>query len=72
MNIKTDQAEGVYSFADNSFEGSMSFSSAGGLAMDMDGLRELARSQRSKQMWACFVPAVLLGVTGANLLKKKE
>ena len=72
VKVKSDAAEGVYNFAENSFEGSMGFSTAGGFAMDMDGLRKLAQSQRSKQMWMGIGAFVVLGIVGASLLKKKQ
>lgn len=70
--IKNSQAEGVYNFAENSYEGSMGFSTAGGLAMDMSGLRKLAQSQRSRQMWMGFGAFAVLGVISVSLLRKKR
>ena len=72
VKIKNNQAEGVFNFEEGSFEGSMGFSTAGGLAMDMDGLRKLAQSQRSRQMWLGFGAFALLGVVGVSLLRTKR
>ena len=72
VKIKNSQAEGVFNFEEGSFEGSMGFSTAGGLAMDIGGLRKLAQSQRSRQMWLGFGAFAVLGVISVSLLRKKR
>ena len=72
IKVKSGDTEGVYSFADNSFDGTMAWSSAGGLAAGFDGIKKLAHSQRNKQMYIGFGAFVVLGLIGVSLLKKRE
>ena len=72
VKINSDDAVGVFNLAEGTYEGTVGFSTAGGLSMDMSGLRKLAESQRSKQMWLGFGPGVLLGIIGVSLLRKKK
>lgn len=72
VKIKSGDTEGVYSFAENSFDGTMAWSSAGGLAGGFDSVKKLAYSQRNKQMWIGFGAFALLGIIGVSLLKKRE
>ena len=71
VKVKSGSTEGVYSFADNSFDGTMAWSSSGGLSAGLDSIKKLAQSQRSRQMWIGFGAFALLGVVGARLLKKR-
>ena len=66
-----DVDEGVYSFEDNSFDGTMAWSSGGGISAGFDDVKKLAHSQRSRQMWLGFGAFALLGIVGVSLLRKK-
>ncbi len=72
IKIKSGDTEGVYSFEDNSFDGTMAWSSSGGIAAGFDGIKKAANAQRSHQMWIGFGAGALLGIVGVSLLKKKQ
>ena len=72
VRIKSGSTEGVYSFAENSFDGTMAWSSGGGISAGFDEIKKLAHSQRSRQMWIGFGAFALLGIVGGSLLKKKK
>lgn len=71
IKVKFDSSEGVYSFDDNSFDGTMAWSSSGGIFADFDDIKKLAHSQRSRQIWLGFGVFALLGLVGVSLLRKK-
>ena len=72
VKVKSGSTEGVYSFVDNSFDGTMAWSSGGGISAGFDEIKKLAHSQRSRQMWLGFGAFALLGIVGGSLLKKKK
>lgn len=72
VNVKSGSTVGIYSFVDNSFDGTMGWSSGGGIAGGFDEVKKLAQSQRSRQMWPGFGTFALLGIVGGSLLKKKR
>ena len=51
VKVKSGSTEGVYSFVDNSFDGTMAWSSGGGISAGFDEIKKLAHSQRSRQIW---------------------
>ena len=72
VKVKSGSTEGIYNFADNSFDGTMTWSSGGGISANFDEIKKLAQSQRSNQMWIGFGAFALLGIVGGSLLKKKK
>lgn len=72
VKVKSGSTVGVYSFEDNSFDGTMTWSSGGGILAGYDDVKKLAHSQRSRQMWLGFGSFALLGIVGVGLLKKKR
>ena len=50
LKVKSGDIKGVYNFAKNSYDGTMTCLSAGGLSSGLENVRKLARSQRSRQM----------------------
>ncbi len=72
VKIKSGSAEGVFNLADNSYEGTVGFSTAGGFAMGMDDLRKLAEAQRTRQMGIGFGAFAVLGFVGVRLFKKNR
>ena len=72
VKVKSGSTEGVYSFIDNSFDGTMAWSSGGGLSAGFDEIKKLAQSQRSRRIWLGFGAFALLGIVGGSLLKKKK
>ena len=71
VKVKSGDIEGVYNFEENSYDGTMTWSSTGGLSSGLENVRKLARSQRSRQMWLGFGAFALLGIVGVGLLRKK-
>ena len=71
IKVQSGDIEGVYNFAENSYDGTMAWSSAGGLSGGLENVRKLAHSQRSRQMWIGFGAFALLGIVGGSLLRKK-
>ena len=71
VKVKSGDVEGVYNFAENSCDGAMVWSSAGGLSGGLENVRKLAHAQRSRQIWLGFGAFALLGVVGVSLLRKK-
>ena len=72
MKIKSGDTEGVYSFVDNSFDGTMAWSSSGGISAGFDGIKKLAHATRNRQMAIGFGAFALLGIVGVSLLRKKQ
>ena len=72
IKVKSGDVEGVYNFAENSYDGTMTWSSAGGLSGGLENVKKLAHSQRSRQIWLGFGAFALLGIVGVSLLKKKR
>ena len=72
VKVKSGSTEGVYSFEDNSFDGTMAWSSGGGISAGFDDVKKLAQSQRSRQMWIGFGAFAVLGVISVSLLRKKR
>lgn len=70
--IRSGETEGIYTFADQSFDGTVGWSSAGGLSIGASDIRKLAEAQRSRQMWLGFGAFALLGVVGGSLLKRRR
>ena len=71
VKVKSGDIEGVYNFEENSYDGTMTLSSAGGLSGGLENVKKLAHSKRSHQMWLGFGAFALLGIVGAALLRKK-
>ena len=72
VDIHSGDTQGYYDFRDNTYYGTVGWSSAGGLSMAMSDIVKLAKSQRSRQIWTGFGGFVLLGIVGASLLKKRN
>ena len=72
VKIKSGDAEGIYHLVDNTYEGSVGFSSRGGLSMGMGDLKKLANDQRNTQMGIGFGSCAVLGLVGIRLLKGKR
>jgi len=72
VKISSGDTQGVYSFAENSYEGTVGWSSGGGLSMGISDIRKLAEASRSRQMWLGFGAFALLGIVGGSLLKKRR
>ena len=72
VKVKSGGSELVYNFDDHSYEGSVSWSSAGGLAINASDLPRLAQAQRSRQMWMGIGAFAVLGIAGVCLLRKKQ
>lgn len=71
VDIHSGDTQGYYDFRDSTYYGTVGWSSAGGLSMDMSDIQKLAQSQRSRQMWLGFGAFALLGIVGASLLKRR-
>ena len=72
VDIHSGDTQGYYDFRDSTYYGTIGWSSAGGLSMDMAEIAKLARSQRGRQIWTGFGAFALLGIVGASLLKKRR
>ena len=73
VKVKSGSTEGVYSFEDNSFDGTITWwSSGGGILAGFDDVKKLAHSQRSRQIWLGFGAFALLGIVGVGQLKKNR
>lgn len=72
VKVKSGSTVGVYSFEDNSFDGTMAWSSGGGILAGFDDVKKLAHSQRNRQMWLGFGAFALLGIVGVGQLKKNR
>ena len=72
VKVKSGSTVGVYSFEDNSYDGTITWSSGGGISAGFDDVKKLAHSQRSRQMWLGFGAFALLGIVGVGQLKKKR
>lgn len=72
VKIKSGDAEGIYHLTDNTYEGTVGFSSRGGFSMGMDDLKKLANDQRNMQMGIGFGSCAVLGLIGIRMLKRKR
>ena len=72
VKVKSGDIEGIYNFAENRYDGTMTWSSSGGLSGGLENVKKLAHSQRNRQMWLGFGAFALLGIAGVILLKKKQ
>ena len=72
VDIHSGDTQGYYDFRDNTYHGTIGWSSAFGLSLSVSEVARQAQSQRSRQMWTGFGAFALLGIVGASLLRKQR
>ena len=72
IKIETNDFQGVYNVKDDSLDGQIVWSTAGGITTDTEAVKSEARSIRTRQIVIGFVACGVAGIIGGCLMRKKQ